>query len=189
MLIAEWWAKWLGIELNDQKRELPRVKTRHLGFVVDLQNKRLSITEKHKRKVLAFFSTFLVAIRKKGGIPLRSVQRLLGLQIWISTVFRVARQFLTSTCDIMRVAGGLTHFYPRKHKSLAKRVMFDISFWRRFVVGDPESSFSYFLGHLPVNNIILSSDASTAWGMSGVLRFVESHPDYGGFDGLFWQIP
>ena len=161
MLIAEWWAKWLGIELNDQKRELPRVKTRHLGFVVDLQHKRLSITETHKRRVLAFFSTFLVAIRKNGGIPLKSIQRLLGLQIWISTVFRVARQFMTSTCDIIRVTGRHSHFYPRNHKVLTKRVVFDISFWRRFVVGDPESSFSYFLGHLPVNKIILSSDAST----------------------------
>ena len=81
MLIAEWWAKWLGIELNDQKRELPRVKTRHLGFVIDLLNKRLSITEKHKRRVVAFFDNFLSVVRKRTGIPVRSIQRLLGLQI------------------------------------------------------------------------------------------------------------
>ena len=69
---------------------------------------------------------------------------------------------MTSICDIIRATGRHSHFYPRKHKVLTKRVVFDISFWRRFVVGDPESSFSYFLGHLPENKIILSSDASTA---------------------------
>ena len=128
MLIAGWWAKWLGIELNDQKREQPRVKTRHLGFVVDLLNKRLSITDKHKRRVVAFFDNFLLVVRKRTGIPVRSIQRLLGLQIWISTVFRVARQFLASTCDIIRVARKSSFFHPRKHKALTKRVMFDITF-------------------------------------------------------------
>ena len=118
----------MGIELNDQKRELPRSKTRHLGFVIDLQNKRLSITGKHKRRVIAFFDNFILVVRKQGGIPIRSIQKLLGLQIWISTVFRVARQFLTSTCDIIRVAKRSSRFYPRKHKRLAKRAIFDISF-------------------------------------------------------------
>ena len=104
------------------------VKTRHLGFVVDLLNKRLSITEKHKRRVIAFFDNFLGAVRKRTRILVRTIQRLLGLQIWISTVFRVARQFLTSTCDIIRIAGNSSYFHPRRHKKLTKRVIFDISF-------------------------------------------------------------
>ena len=33
----------------------------------------------------------------------------------------------------------------------------------------------------------MSSDASTAWGMSGVLRFTKYHARYEGFGGLFWQ--
>ena len=188
MLIAEWWAKWLGIELNDEKREAARSKTRHLGFLVNLKNKSLAVTDKHKRRVIAHFDNFLLVVREQKGIHIKSIQRLLGLQIWISTVFRVARQFLTSTCDIIRVTGEATHFYPRRHRALTKRAVFDISFWRRFVKGDPESSFSYFLNLLPVNDITLSCDASGAWGMSGVLRFAEPCTGGTGLGGLFWQI-
>ena len=164
----------MGIELNNEKRESPRSKTRHLGFLINLKNKKLAVTNKHKRKVLAYFDNFLLVVRKQGGIRIRSIQRLLGLQIWISTVFRVARQFLTSTCDIVRVTGDADYFFPRKHRALAKRAVFDISFWRRFVKGDPESSFSYFLNLLPVNDITLSCDVSGAWGMPGELRFAET---------------
>ena len=79
MLINEWLAKWLGIVQNNEKRKLPQAKTRHLWFVVDLKNKGLSITEKHKLKVLAFFNNFLMVVRKQGGIPIWSIQELLGL--------------------------------------------------------------------------------------------------------------
>ena len=81
----------MGIELNNEKRESPRSKTRHLGFLINLKNKKLAVTNKHKRKVLAYFDNFLLVVRKQGGIRIRSIQRLLGLQIWISTIFRVAR--------------------------------------------------------------------------------------------------
>ena len=32
ILIAEFWAGWLGMELNADKREPPRSESRHLGF-------------------------------------------------------------------------------------------------------------------------------------------------------------
>ena len=41
IMIAEWWADWLGIELNVSKREPPRTMTRHLGFHIDLKRKSL----------------------------------------------------------------------------------------------------------------------------------------------------
>ena len=37
ILIAEYWIRWLGIQLNTDKRELPSSSTHHLGFVVDLE--------------------------------------------------------------------------------------------------------------------------------------------------------
>ena len=105
-----------------------------------------------------------MTIRKKGSISIRSIQKLLGLQIWISTVFRVARQFLTSTCDILRVTSrdGGTQFLPVKHAQLVKRVVFDFKFWRRFVACAPKASFDFFLGRLPENSATLSSDASAS---------------------------
>ena len=39
-----------------------------------------------------------------------------------------------------------------------------------------------------MNNIVLSSDASTSWGMSGVVRFLEGHANYKDLGGLFWQM-
>ena len=81
MLVAEFWAKWLGIELNDDKRELPQAQTRQLGFRIDLRSKMLAITQKHKRKAVAIFNNILALLRTGRGIPCRTVQRLLGLQI------------------------------------------------------------------------------------------------------------
>ena len=78
------------------KRELSSSSTRHLGFVVDLKRKVVMVTQKHRRKITAYFKNFLVAARKNERLSVRGVQRTLGLKIWISTVFRVARQFLTS---------------------------------------------------------------------------------------------
>ena len=115
LLVAENWAKWLGIELNDDKRELPCTSTRHLGFQVDLRNKIVSITAEHKQRCIRFFDFFKATVRSKGRIPTKKLQKILGLQIWISTVFRVMRQFLTSTCDILRISRLNTYFYPRKH--------------------------------------------------------------------------
>ena len=60
ILIAEYWAAWLGIELNNNKREPPRSSTRHLGFQIDLQHKMVSITMKHRVKVLTYFNRFYV---------------------------------------------------------------------------------------------------------------------------------
>ena len=65
-------------------------------------------------KIMVFFDRLLKAIRTKSRISVRELQRMLGLQIWISTIFRVARQFLTSICDILRTAGQRYFFYPRK---------------------------------------------------------------------------
>ena len=188
MLVAEQWARWLGMELNDKKREAPRSNTRHLGFSLDLYQKIVSVTTKHRRKVIGFFDRFLTKFRVKGRLPLKAVQRMLGLQIWIGTVFRVARQFLTSICDLLRITGNRTYFYPRKHPVLVSRVIADLSFWRRFVNSTPSVSFDFLLNKLPENKNLLSSDASTSYGMAGVLSFGTVYPAFAGFDGLFWQM-
>ena len=47
MLVEEFWAGWLGIELNADKREPPRSQSRHLGFTVDLRRKLVAVTQKH----------------------------------------------------------------------------------------------------------------------------------------------
>ena len=113
----------------------------------------------------------MVCVRTQGRIPTKKLQRILGLQIWISTVFRVMRQFLTSTCDILRVSRMKRYFYPRKHYNLVLRMIFDLKKWRRFILQMPGASFSYVLGRLPWNNHCLSSDAATTYGMAGVLHF------------------
>ena len=44
--------------MNDDKREPVLTRTRHLGFGLDLTGKVLSVTEKHKRKIIAQFNRF-----------------------------------------------------------------------------------------------------------------------------------
>ena len=81
ILIAEWWADWLGIELNHDKREPVLTATRHLGFAMDLEGKMLSVTKKHHRKIIAHFNRFLAIVRGRGRIRVKEVQKMLGLQI------------------------------------------------------------------------------------------------------------
>ena len=81
IMIAEWWANWLGIELNVLKREPPRFATRHLGFFIDLKKKIVTVTNKHQRKVIAFLHWVLVTVRKNGRLAIREIQKMLGLQI------------------------------------------------------------------------------------------------------------
>ena len=107
---------------------------------------------------------------------------MLGLQIWMSTVFTVARQFLTSTCDILRVTGDGRFFYPRMHKPLVARIIFDLKFLRRFIAGNSRMSFEAILGLLPSNTDILACDACTSWGMAGVITFGGDNPV---LNGLF----
>ena len=113
---------------------------------------------------------------------------MLGLQIWISTVFRVVRQFLTSVCDILRISRKRSFFYPRRHPQLGARAVQDLKFWRRFVRKAPEASFDYLLNRLPVNKGYMSCDASTTWGMAGAFHLLAPTKDFPAFAGLFWQI-
>ena len=112
---------------------------------------------------------------------------MLGLQIWICTVFRIARQFLTSACDVLRVAGKERFFYPRKHRELVKRVVFDFKFLRRFINNAPRMGFKNILGRLPESGVKLSSDASSKFGMGGLLLFKHRVGTNTGVQGLFWQ--
>ena len=128
LLVAEFWACWLGIQLNREKRALPSPFSRHLGFQIHLKHKMVKVTLKHRRKIAVFFDNFLTAARKGQRISVRGVQRMLGVQIWISTVFRVARQFLTSICDILRQSNGQPYFYPKKQPTLVKRAVRDLTF-------------------------------------------------------------
>ena len=118
IMIAEYWARWLGIELNEGKREPPCTATRHLGFFVDLKRKMVSVTNKHRRKLISFFDKFLAIFRRKARIRVRDIQKMMGLMIWISTVFRVTRQFLTSICEVLRYCGSRAYFRPNTNKSL-----------------------------------------------------------------------
>ena len=116
--------------MNEDKRESTRSTTRHLGFMIDLKLKVAKITAKHKGKILVFFDRFLLAVRKKGRILIKDIQKLLGVQIWISSVFRVARQFLTSICDILKSAHNRRkYFYPSKFPRLVNRAVHDLNFW------------------------------------------------------------
>ena len=131
---------------------------------------------KHKSRILLFFDRFIVCIRSNGRIPIRDIQKMLGLQIWISTVFRIARQFLTSICDALRLSHKTPgkqekFFFPRKNRHLASRIIFDLKFWRRFVLSSPHSTFKSLLELLPQNRDCLFSDASSTFGMAGVLLF------------------
>ena len=184
-MIAEYWAEWLGVELNQGKRVLPQSA---LGFFVDLNEKTIAVTGKHRVKIVKFFDKFLLILREKGRLLVRALQKMLGLQIWISTVFRIARQFLSSICELLRTAGSSPYIYPRQHKSLIARVIFDLKFWRRFVLSKPETPFGALLGQLPVNANELSSDAATSWGMAGVLVFDNESTRTDRVQGLFWQI-
>ena len=164
--------------------------TRHLGFDIDLRHKMVSITAKHKRKILSFFNRVILCARKNGRIPVKDIQRMLGFQIWICTVFRVARQFLSSTCDVIRLAHPAQlrkFFFPRKHPVLTARLLFDLKFWRRFVQGSPQLSFDFVLGVLPRNECLLFSDASSLFGMAGVMIFGYNNAPVN-LDGLFWQM-
>ena len=53
-------------------------------------------------------------------------------------------------------------------------------------MGTAEAGFDYLLDRLPFNKHRLSTDASTSFGLAGVLRFYK-HPIYGNadVDGLF----
>ena len=115
---------------------------------------------------------------------------MLGLMIWVSTVFRVTRQFITSTCDIIRVANssGMKFFFPRNEQALVARFLFDLKFLKRFVSNSPQSSFDFLLGLLPANRNQLFSDACTSYGMAEVLMVKGDVERELGVDGLFWQL-
>ena len=155
--------------------------------MVDLFKKAVFVTGKHRSRVLSFFGLFLKTVRVKKRIRLRTIQRMLGLQIWIGTVFRITRQFLTSTCDIIRVTGNAEFYYPRRFQLLTARAIIDLKFWRRFITSLPSAHFDYILNHLPYNISSLSSDASTSFGMAGVLLFNTPNASAEGFHGLFCQ--
>ena len=148
----------------------------------------MAVTKKHKQKIVRFFGHFMTAVRRNGRIRIRELQKILGLQIWVSTVFRVLRQFLTSTCEVLRITKTRSFFYPRKHQDLVRRLVFDLKWWRRILTDMPRASFAYVLGRLPMNVNWLSSDASGTFGMAGVLHFGRVPKKHKGFAGLFWQI-
>ena len=118
----------------------------------------------------------------------RDLQKMLGLQIWISTVFALMRQFLTPTCDLLRVAQHSSCFFPRRYKDLVARVVFDLTHWRRFILKAPASKFNYVLSRLPESHHLLSSDASSSYGMAGIIQLSPEAGQQTGYDGFFWQI-
>ena len=155
--------------MNWDKRSPPCSASPYLGFSIDLQHKLVAITKKQRIKVINFFDHFSGTCRSRGRILLKHIQSMLGLQIWIGTVFRVSLQFLTSTCDVIRgcLQSGSKFFHPRKSRKLSGRIRRDMMFWRRFVLHSPKISFQYVLGRLPVNKNRMFSDACSSVGMGG----------------------
>ena len=157
--------------------------------MIDLKLKVVRITAKHKKRITRFFNKFLCTVRTGSRFPIKDLQKLLGLQIWVSTVFRVARNFLTSICDLLKATRGRhTYFYPKKYPALIKRMVRDLQFWRRLVACSASMSFGYLLNSLPPNDCVLSSDACTSFGIAGVLQFHNPRENWGNIGGLFWQI-
>ena len=146
------------------------------------------VTKKHRDRIHAFFDGFLVAVRKKQRIAVKRLQKMLGLQIWIRTVFRIARQFLTSVCDILRVSIHSKYFYPNQYPGLVSRAVRDLAFWRRFASGTSAATFDYLLGRLPLSKHKLYSDACSSYGMAGVLLFEQGRDRTQNIQGLFWQL-
>ena len=130
-------------------------------------------------------------VKANGRIRTRELQKILDLQIWISTVFRVLRQFLTTTCDALRVSQARTFFYPRsrKHREFVIRLVFDLKYRHRINTKMAGASINFFWGRLLINEHWLSSGASGSFGMAGILHFGCEHCGYKGFAGLFWQLP
>ena len=54
--------------------------------------------------------------------------------------------------------------------------------------GTAAADFDYFLNRLPFNHFRMASDASTSFGMAGVIRFDRRKDSPPLIDGLFWQI-
>ena len=52
-------------------------------------------------------------------------------------------------------------------------------------MGTAEAGFDYVLDQLPFNKHRLSTDASTSFGMAGVLRFGKRLVSHTGVDGFF----
>ena len=98
------------------------------------------------------------------------------------------RQFFTSTCGVLTVARHRSHFFPRKHRDLVSRVIFDLKHWRRYILKVPCAKFVDVLGRLPENRNVLFSDASTSFGMAGVILFQIKNIHRRGHSGLFWQM-
>ena len=158
---------------------------KHLGFRVDLIRKVVLVTKKHRDRIHTFFAGFLAAVRKKQRISVKRLQRMLGLQIWIGTVFRIARQFLTSVCDILRVSSKSKFFYPNQYPNLVSRAVRDFAFRKRFVSGTATASFDYLLGRLLLCEHLLFSDASSSYGMAGVFLFEQGQGATQNIRGLF----
>ena len=81
MIVAEWWAECLGIELNVMNREPTRTITGHMGFSINLREKVIGVTQRNQQKIMELFYRFLWGIWRKGRIPVREIQRMLELQI------------------------------------------------------------------------------------------------------------
>ena len=69
MMRAEFWARWLGIKLNEDKREIARLTTRHLGFMIDLKLKAAEITAKHQGKDSHLLRQVPLGCSEKGSYP------------------------------------------------------------------------------------------------------------------------
>ena len=54
--------------------------------------------------------------------------------------------------------------------------------------GTATANFNYFLNRLPLNHSRMASDASTSFGMAGIIRFDRRKDTPPFVDGLFWQI-
>ena len=89
---------------------------------------------------------------------------------------------------MLRVSQHSSYFFPRRHKNLVARVVFDLRHWRRFILKAPAAKFNYVLSRLPESHHLLSSDASSSYGMAGIIQVSPEARQQTGYDGFFWQI-
>ena len=113
---------------------------------------------------------------KLGRLLVKDIKRMLLLQIWISIVFRVVRQFLTSNCDLLFLVGTKAYLYPRKYAGLMSSIVIDLKYWRPFVSCEPKLTLQNVLGCLPESSALLASDASSSGGMTGTILFRRRKP-------------
>ena len=83
------------LNLAKRGREELYTASCHLDFKVDLDKTVAAATGRHRVMTVKILASSM-SVRTNRRLVVKALQKMLGLQIWIGTVFKVARQFHTS---------------------------------------------------------------------------------------------